>query len=117
MDKQERFGIGTIHTAHDGQYEVIGKPEWYSRRIRFLATGYEVEVPYPALVVGSVKDRLHRSVLGIGYIGEEDFSDHPEFARIRNRWNSMIRYRVKKNLKIAEEDRCFAEYFKRQVGI
>lgn len=117
MNDQERFGIGSVHQVHDGELEVIGKLDWYTRRVRFLTTGYEVDAPIAHLVVGSVKDRLHRSVLGIGCIGEEDFSDHPEFAKIRNRWNSMIRYRVKKNLKIAEEDQCFAEYFKRQVGI
>lgn len=117
MDKQERFGIGSIHQVHDGELEVIGKPDWYTRRVRFITTGYEVDAPIAHLVVGSVKDRLHRSVLGIGYIGEEDFSDHPGFAKIRNRWNSMLRYRVKKNLKIAEEDQCFAEYFKKQVEI
>lgn len=113
--EQERFGIGTIHEAHDGPYEVIDKINWMTRRIRFLETGYEVDAIFPVLIEGAIKDRLKPSVAGVGYLGIPDYSKHPEYKVLKQRWNAMIRNASKRQKIVCPEDQCFATYFEKHL--
>ena len=66
---------------------------------------------------GVVKDRLHASVCGVGYLGEEDFSKAPRYSGIKATWNGMIRNSVKTGKPIPPEDLCFASYFKKRLKL
>lgn len=114
-DKAERYGIGTIHMANDGPYEVIGKVNWNTRRIRFLETGYEVNTIYPCMIAGSIKDRLRPTVAGVGYLGVEDYSKHPEYKTIKRRWDLMIHNSVRRHHIVPCDDQCFAIYFEKHA--
>ena len=112
---QERFAVGTTHESRCGRYEIIEKINSQSRKIRFLKTGFVTVARVTNLLQGSTKDRLHPSVSGIGYLGEEDFSKHPEYKTLRMRWTAFLRYHVKNGKFVSEEDKCFAEYFRRHA--
>lgn len=113
--KEERFDIGSIHEANDGPYEVISKVNWMTRRIRFLETGYEVDAIFPSMLVGEIKDRLKPSVAGVGYLGIPDYSRHPEYKVLKQRWNAMIRNASKRQKIVSPEDQCFATYFEKRA--
>ena len=115
QSRQERFAVGTTHECKDGRYEIIEKINSQSRKIRFLKTGFVTVARVSNLLQGSTKDRLHPSVSGIGYLGEEDFSKHPEYKTLRQRWTAFLRYHVKNGKFVPEEDKCFAEYFRRHA--
>lgn len=112
---QERFAVGTTHECKDGRYEIIEKTNSQTRKIRFLKTGFVTVARVTNLLQGSTKDRLKPSVSEIGYLGEEDFSKHPEYKTLRMRWAAFLRYHVKNGKAVQEEDKCFANYFKRHV--
>ena len=111
------FYVGSVHAARDGQFEVIERIDGDLCRIRFLKTGFETMAKKDCMAKGTVKDRLHPSVCGIGYLGEEDFSKVPRYTGIKATWCGMIHNRVKAGKPIPPEDQCFATYFKKRLKL
>lgn len=65
------YSIGqTIQTINYGELVVIGYTSSKEVTVRFKATGYTTVTTTAQLSVGRVKDRLHPSVVGVGYVGE-----------------------------------------------
>lgn len=67
-------GVGDIFQSNScGKYQVIKADSFRSIHVRFLDTGYECQARCDCVVSGAVKDKLFRSVHGIGYIGVGEF--------------------------------------------
>lgn len=64
------ISIGSIHeTKNNGKVEVVCKTKKSTVLVRFLETGYEKECRFDDVRTGSIRDRLAKTVYGIGVIG------------------------------------------------
>ncbi|MEG1142465.1 MAG: hypothetical protein RSE41_08510 [Clostridia bacterium] len=96
MQKNEKYGIGTIHeNRHGEKFEIIGKCDNKAYRlIKFLEPyQYITEVSITNIKDKKVKNPYRKSVVGIGFYGEyTDFnglkcdSTHPLYSI----WSNMI---------------------------
>jgi hypothetical protein len=95
-DKLPRIKIGDIYENNANQkYEVVS-----SRRVdvgngrkntkykvRFVETGYEREVEQVEIKRGKIKDKMEKSVYGVGYMGNVKMVDHKNIYGI---WSAML---------------------------
>lgn len=82
-----------------GMYEVVYYKGAFMVGIRFIDTGYEVEVTAGSVRNGTVKDYLKPEVWGVGYnsLGRlRGISGNHKLKRARNLWNKML-------------ERCYSE--------
>lgn len=85
--------IGKIFENNAGQKYIVlnisgkNKSGNYKYKIRFLNTGYEREVEKVEIKRGKIKDKLEKSVFGIGYLGNVKMS---EYKREYSVWSGML---------------------------
>jgi hypothetical protein len=93
--------VGEIYTNNQGDRMIIEKYINYEDvLIRFMDYGNFVSVRYDNLVRGKVSNPYHRSVFGVGYLGEGKYKRtiNGEISNIYSRWSKMIRRCYDENL-------------------
>lgn len=85
--------VGEIYPTNCGNLEVVKYINYKKVEVRFLATGYETTCEMGHIKIGQVKDPLHRSVYGVGFIGIGEFkvSVNRKQTKAYRVWNSMLR--------------------------
>lgn len=84
------MAVGTIHkTKHNGLFEIIGYTKWNNVAIKFIDTGYATTTSTKSIREGLIKDRLKRSVYGVGYFGIGEYKGLNNCKRY-NTWRHMI---------------------------
>ncbi len=61
--------VGQLFETTNGTLEVLEYLNYKTVVVRFVETGYIVTTRKESIEKGNVKDRLHRSVHGVGYLG------------------------------------------------
>jgi len=75
LSKDRITYTGTIWNSKTyGVFEIIDYIDSTKVLVRFLETGYETTTTLGNIKKGSVKDKLHASVRGVGYIGEGKYT-------------------------------------------
>lgn len=85
------FNVGDVlPTSFYGDVEVIDYINSKIVVVRFINTGYETDTTCEQVVSGSVKDRMARTVCGVGYLGDGDYK--PSFMERKAYlvWRSML---------------------------
>jgi hypothetical protein len=85
--------ISKIYTSTKcGDFRVISYISKSNVCIEFLDTGYRCTVHNQQIKIGSVKDRLSPSVLGVGFIGKGDHksTNGKENTKAYKTWRSML---------------------------
>jgi len=82
----------TYKTNNFGFCEVIKYENSKNVVVRFLDTGYEVSTTSGVLVRGQLKDRLVRTVCGVGFIGDGDKATQNRGVKLKEYsvWKGMI---------------------------
>lgn len=76
MKAKSSIKLGDIISSYScGDYEVVKRDVAEKATVRFIKTGYEVEVYTDKAKSGNVKDPYFPQVLGIGYFGEGCFKN------------------------------------------
>lgn len=91
--------VGDIYKTNNfGFCEVIKYESSKSVVVRFLDTGYETSTTSGVLVRGQLRDKLVRTVCGIGFLGDGAYETHKGGVRVKGYsvWKSMI-------------ERCYSE--------
>ena len=88
-----KLQAGSIYRSNNcGDFVIVKDEGKTAVTVRFVDTGYEAVFQRSHVVRGTIKDRMHRSVLGIGYRGEGPFSgwenNKPTGAYIA--WRGML---------------------------
>lgn len=87
-----KFSIGSVHEVKAGKLEVVEQISSSKVKVRFIDTGYEREAQTAHIEVGSVQDRLRKSVNSIGFLGVGNYPTRidgkltPAYAK----WKSML---------------------------
>ena len=95
----EGIEIGTIYeTNGSGKLEITKYINTNDVEVKFIDTGFEVTTRMEQIRNGEVKDPLHRSVFGIGFIGvgEHKVSIKSKHTKAYTTWNNML-------------ERCYSE--------
>lgn len=90
--KDERVGRG-FSSNYCGDFEVIEYTKWNNVSVKFRDTGSVVTgLRWGHIVKGSVRDPLHRTVLGIGYIGLGKYKvrENGEMSKPYRVWMGML---------------------------
>lgn len=64
------MNVGCIHQTSHGDVVVVGYDNSKKVRVRFIDTGYEVDTNTQNIRAGKIKDRLTKTVYGVGCIGD-----------------------------------------------
>lgn len=84
------MAVGAIHKSkHNGLFEIIDYKKWNDVAIKFIDTGYATTVSTKSIRDGLIKDRLKRSVYGIGYFGVGEYKGLNNCKRY-NAWRHML---------------------------
>lgn len=92
MSKQ-KFKVGdVINNDKYGNYEIVSNPGRDEKiRVRFHNTGFECDFHRSVICYNRVKDYMHPTKYGIGYLGAPTINDEdPIKALITRMWNSMM---------------------------
>lgn len=81
-----------FESKSDGKFEILYDRGWQKVRVRFVCSGYEQYATRSQIRKGQLKDRLKRSVIGVGYIGVGPHKSKIGKASnpIYNRWKNML---------------------------
>lgn len=79
-----------LETKFHGQLQVIEYKDSKNVVGRFLSTGYVVTGRADSFRNGNIRDRLAKTICGVGFLGLEDYSAHPRYVNIYQRWRNMI---------------------------
>ncbi|HDK7176524.1 TPA: hypothetical protein PTV31_003140 [Clostridium botulinum] len=120
--------IGKIFKSNSGEdFEVVevmykdNKNQYY--KIKFNKTGYETVVNKSNIVKGKIKDRLSKSIYGVGYLGKKVKHDNPKLhEKLYGIWRHMLGrcYNDKdlqyefyglKGVRVEENWHCFYNFF------
>lgn len=85
--------VGDVYKTNNfGSCEVIEYENSRSVVVKFTDTGYIVKTTAGVLVRGQVRDRLAKSVCGVGFIGDVDYKTHVSGKKTKEytAWKSMI---------------------------
>lgn len=77
-----------LESNHCGSFEIIEYKSTRDVKVRFLKTGYETETIKTNVVKGQIRDPLHPSIFGIGFIGEGKYLTHKEVSY--SIWRAML---------------------------
>ncbi len=83
--------IGTRYTSKDGEFEIVAYDGNQRVTVRFIETGYETVVSFYCIQKGTVHDRYHPAIFGIGYIDDK----FPIEPKVRQKaymmWHAMLK--------------------------
>lgn len=82
-----------IYTSNNcGDFKIISYTNYYNVEIEFMLTGYKVTARSGDIVRGNVKDRMHKSVHGVGFIGDGKYRSTAggRHTESYNAWHNMI---------------------------
>lgn len=85
--------VGDVFQSNScGKYEVIKADSFKRVEVKFLDTGYTCIARCDSVMAGSVKDKLYRSVHGIGFIGIGDHltSESGKNNKAYTTWQRML---------------------------
>lgn len=129
--KPTSYVVGKTYTNSKGlDYLVLGKTDEktnsgnYLVRIRFKETGYEYNVEPVQIRRGTVKDRMTKTVLGIGSIGEVKVKGnemsynvwHKMLARCYYPENVSYKTYGAMGVRVSERWKCF-QYFLEDIPL
>ena len=79
-----------VSTSFYGDVKVIEYITSRKIRVRFLNTGYESTFPCEQILSGSIKDRLAKTVCGVGFLGEGQYLASYRDKKPYLVWRSML---------------------------
>ena len=85
--------IGSIYSSNNcGDFKIVSYKNSKNVGIEFLSTGYKTNIESKRANDGSVKDKLHPSVFGIGFFGDSTYkaSVGGRITKSYNTWSSML---------------------------
>lgn len=110
MKAKSSIKLGDIISSYScGDYEVVKRDVAEKATVRFIKTGYEVEVYTDKAKSGNVKDPYFPQVLGIGYLGVGEFIS--KVGSSSNGFNSLPEY----NAWINMLQRCYYDKYETRV--
>lgn len=79
-------------TSQSGMIKIVKYNSWADVRVRFLDTGYETTTRAGSARRGIVKDKLKKSVYGVGYVGDgrHKTSKNSKDTKQYSAWRHMI---------------------------
>lgn len=79
-----------IKTKHCGELKILEYTD--SRNVVgvFTSTGYVVNGRADSFRNGNIRDRLAKTICGVGFLGEADHSSHPLYVNVYDRWRNML---------------------------
>jgi hypothetical protein len=87
----QNFNIGDKYeTSFYGEIEIINYINKRKIFVRFSRTGYERETTGEQIISGSVKDRLAKTVCGVGYIGDGRYTTSYRLRKPYHVWRCML---------------------------
>ena len=97
--------ISKVYTSNkSGKFKIVSYTNNLNVEVEFVSTGYKITVTAQSITSGVVKDKLHPSVYGMGFVGVGGCS--PSIDGKKNKayvaWNSMLtrcycpKYRAKR---------------------
>ncbi len=83
----------TYPTKAYGTLEIIKYINSYTVNVRFVETGYETVTRMTHIRNGSVRDPFHKSVIGVGFVGEGEFNANVnrKSTNAYRCWHSMLK--------------------------
>lgn len=115
---EKKYVKGYIGRTNKGlEYEVLDYTNGIIK-IKFINTGYIVDVTSPQLIGGYIKDKMEPSVCGVGYLG---YCDAPNRSKEYSLWKGLIErcYNNKREdykmygalgVTVCERWKCFANF-------
>lgn len=83
--------VGKIHSTRNyGNLIVTNYVNNKNVFVRFLDTGYETKAGMRDIKTGNVRDRLSKSVYGVGVIGNAVTTVNGKHSRVYVTWSSML---------------------------
>ncbi|QXV74231.1 putative HNH endonuclease protein [Rhizobium phage RHEph12] len=76
-------------TKNSGNVVVVNYENSKSVLVRFVETGYETNVTAKTLREGYVRDLYHRSVCGVGFVGEGKYA-YTSHKKLYTLWSNML---------------------------
>ena len=118
------ISVGEIYKSKkDGKFEILEYKNYKNIRIRFIDTGFETWSQGIHITNGSIKDKLRKTIAGVGFIGEGPHStgtgSKHGSSQLYNIWNNMIsrcydpndkNYNTYKDCSVCEEWHNFQNY-------
>ena len=93
--------IGTIHkTKHNGDICIVEYLSHTNVIVKFVATGTEVSARCFHIRRGMVKDFLHKSVYGVGFVGGDEFT-RSKSPDAYSKWRHML-------------ERCYSDTYQKK---
>ena len=114
--------IGERHLTNEGYWVTITSNENNRNCVIVFEDGHIQQHSYDAIVRGNVRNILHRSVFGVGYIGEGSHQprDGKQMSKKHTSWTNMLRRcydeealkkaPAYKGVTVCEEWFCFQNY-------
>ena len=85
------YDAEVFHTKSSGDFKILERKDNGKYIIQFIKTGTIMEVYQSAIRNGSIKDKFHPSVCGVGYIGDfEGYTHSKENIILYSTWKHMI---------------------------
>lgn len=92
-DKKRKVSVGSVWESRNfGAFEVVDYRGCHNVVVRFIETGFETRTTANYVRVGVVKDRLARSVCGVGFIGHGRYQPtaNGKISKSYSQWKDMI---------------------------
>lgn len=93
-------------SSNCGKFEIVEYFNYYKVKVRFLATGYEVFTSSKSIKNGTVKDKMHPTHFGVGFIGDGKYKAcvGGNNTKAYTCWNNML-------------SRCYTGNHKSYIGV
>lgn len=83
--------IGDTKTTNQGyEIQVVSYTDYHNIEVEFVGFQYKMWVDGSTLSSGGVRYPFHKTLFGVGYLGEVD-SNSPHYSKIAARWRHLIR--------------------------
>ena len=89
----ERMNDGVIYNSNNsGEFKIIEYKSAVDVTIKFIRTGFITKTRISHIDSGNVKDKLHKVIFGVGFIGEGDYraSTKGKNTRQYKTWRGML---------------------------
>lgn len=90
-DKKRNVTVGSVWESKlYGRFDVVDYHGCESVIVRFIETGFETKSTSQAVRNGNIKDRLARSVFGVGFIGDGKYNSGHKHLDAYRSWHGML---------------------------